>query len=80
MRSPAADRAPESRLRRAILCDLGCETRSVRCEDQSEEGRARAAGCAGPHVGPRNRWDPSKMSLEAHVIHVPPPPLVVMTL
>ena len=41
----------------------------------------RSGPWAQPHrVGPRNRWGSSKMSLEAHVIHFPPPQLVVMTM
>ena len=64
-RSSARKSEPES--------DFGVKTRSVRCEDFFGKGRARGARCAGPRVGPRNRWDPSKMSLEAHVIHFPPP-------
>ena len=66
-RSSARKSVPES--------DFGVKTRRVRCEDFFGEGRARGAGCAGPRVGPRNRWGSSKMSLEAHVIHLPPPRL-----
>ena len=57
-----------------------CETRCVKCEDFFFQGRAHHTAFLAPRVGPRTRWDPSRMSLEARVIHFPPPPLVVMTL
>ena len=71
-RSSARKSVPES--------DFGVKTRRVRCEDFFGEGRARGAGCAGPRVGPRNRWGSSKMSLEARVIHFPPPQLVAASM
>ena len=71
-RSGARKSEPES--------DFGVKPRPVRCEDFFLKGGARGAGGAGPRIGPRNRQDPSKMNLEARVIHLPPPQLVVITL
>ena len=56
---------------------IRCETRSVRCEDFYFATPTRGAGLAAPRLGPRNRWDPTKMSLEARVFHLGPPQLVV---
>ena len=73
-RSPARSSSRSSARKSRRGERFGCETRSVRCEDFFFKGRAHHTALLAPRVGPRTRWDPPKMSLEARVIHLGPPP------